>query len=110
MDQQEKQEQQEAANQETTRQFANSQSWKLVKDSLIRKIMDLDSVSATFEALQKKGILLDEIKELLCVNAKAVNIIVDWLNEIETAAGGRGNTMAEMKEKKGEEIIIKLPD
>lgn len=99
----------EISNREMLGQFANSHAWKLAKETLVQKLVALDSLSASVEAMQKKGIPLDEIKETLCTNAKAVNIIVEWLNEMQTAAGGQGSFAKEVTEKKSEQIIVTIP-
>lgn len=112
MDQEQKEKQQaqeEIADREMLSQFANSQGWKLAKESLIRKVIALDSLSATVEEMQKKRLPIDEIKETLCINAKAVNIIVEWLNEIQTTAGGQGTFAKEIEEKKSDQIIVTIP-
>jgi hypothetical protein len=89
--------------------FANSDEWRMVKDSLIRKLMELDSVSHVVE--KEKALPLSEIKEILYINGKVVNIVVSWLNEVEGygAAYKAGEGVAgEMAEKKKGEIIVRL--
>lgn len=112
---QEKREQHEAkeelANEELKAQFARSYAWKLVKDSLIAKLVDMDSVSATIESLTKKEKPLDEIKDLMYTNGKAVEIVVDWINGIETMGGIiNANFKQEINDRKKEQVIVTLPE
>jgi len=101
----------ELANDELKAQFAGSHAWHLVKQTLVAKVMEMDSISATIERLTKEGKPLHEIKEIMYTQGKAVNIIVDWMNEIETLGGNRrANFKGETEGKKKDEIIVQLPD
>jgi hypothetical protein len=115
MEQSEKKQEQaakmEQADEELKAQFARSHAWHLVKQSLLAKIMDMDSLSATIEGLTKKGKSLDEIKELMYTNGKAVTIVINWINQIETMGGiTDANFAQEVQDRKKEQIIVQLPD
>ncbi len=85
--------------------WANSDDWKMVKAQLIRKLMNMDSSSMTFEELKRKRKSVATIKEELYSNAKAVKVVVDWMDEIENYSGGTRTEVNEMKEA---EIIVEI--
>lgn len=92
-------------------QFARSSGWKLVKTRLLEKMIETDSASATIEREVRKGTPLDDILKILYTNGKAVNMVAEWINQIE-AIGGLANAdiKQEMREGKAEEIITRLPE
>ena|SRR3990167_3687842 len=114
MTQEEKEKQsakEELANEELKAQFARSHAWHLIKQTLVNKIMELDSVSATIEKYAKSPKTLDEVKEIMYNNGKAATIVIDWINGIETMGGIMdANFKQEVADRKKEQIIVTLPD
>lgn len=114
MDEEKKTEQQlrlEAQDAEMKSQFARSHHWRLIKATLVKRVMELDSASAVIELERKKRKGVDEISRILYTNGKAVEIIVDWINEIETLGGNSApDFMGEVNAEKEEGIIVELPN
>lgn len=101
----------ELANEELKAQFARSHAWSLVKKTLIDRLMVLDSVSATIEKYKKSNKTLDEIKEIMYTNGIASEIVIEWMNQIETIGGIiDANFKQEIADRKKEQVIVQLPD
>lgn len=101
----------ELSDEQMKAQFAHSHAWKLIKDSLINKVMTMDSVSAILDNEKRKRKGIDEIMRVMYTNGRAVTIIVDWINEIETMGGiVDANFMQEINDRKKETVIVQLPD
>lgn len=101
----------ELANEELKAQFARSHAWHLVKQTLIAKIMQMDSTSAMIEKYEKSGKGLDEIKDIMYTNGKVCGIVIDWINGIETMGGIiNANFKQEISDQKKEQVIVTLPE
>lgn len=91
--------------------FVSHPGWKVAKNQLIERIMAIDSSSQTLESELVKKTPMDEIMQKLYTNAMAANIVVTWINTIETLAGvHNADMMKETKERKEDQVIVKLPD
>lgn len=107
----EQQAKEEISNDQLRAQFAKSHAWKLVKQSLVSKIMELDSSSATVEKHKRKRKGVDEIMRILYTNGIAVGIVVDWINEVEALGGFiEADFAKEVADQKREQVIVTLPD
>lgn len=93
---------------ERKRLWALSDDWKMVRENLVKKILSIDSSSEVVERERRKKTPLSEIKDILYNNAIAVQIIVDWIDEIETLGGGNNRFMDEAQKEKKDQIIVEL--
>lgn len=89
-------------------QFVNSQDYRVLKDRLMEKILNLDSLSVLFDKM--KDVTLEQFGKEAYMNAKAIKVIVEWLSEAEGDASMLETNLSELREKKEEKFIERIKD
>jgi hypothetical protein len=77
-------------------QFVNSDDWKIIKQRLFSKLLELDSLSVLYESTKRKTV--KNMGELAYINGKVCSIIIDWISQIEgTKVQGTKDIFSEMR-------------
>lgn len=85
--------------QQTVSDFVQSDGWSYVRAKLIDKIMDLQSIK-NIDSSSPENAVLD-----LKVKNACVDILIEWLKEIEGEAAQGSYNLETMRESQKDEII-----
>jgi len=82
--------------------LTKGEDWNWAKRKLLQKLSNLDSV----KTLKEKGNILQEVK----VRQMTINIILEWLDEIEGVAQQHAEQNKKLLEKVEEEDYIRVEE
>lgn len=87
-------------------EFAKLPEWKNIKDRLVKKLLELDSVSVLFEKARKENKPSESVLEEIKINEKVIRLITEWLMEIEADKNSIEYNLNLLQETKEEGFIV----
>lgn len=79
-------------------EFSKSEDWRVVKDRLFKKLLELDSLSLLYDGIKDKTI--QNLGENALINGKVCSIIINWISEIESDGETLETNQLQLKEMK----------